>query len=276
MFITMSISLIDVFNESDMRRSRQNSIKHLAYQLNTLLLPIIFTLYFILKIVENAHYPNYVFATFHIQQDTLVYGMFLGGWLILINSLKKVKTFFAKVFADLEKYWEFVLVIILLACLLMLNITKTFSDITSNNVYILGHLTAKYEDKMYAHWGIFYKYMTFVKNNTPVDTTIVIPPQESPWLSSGNIWLVRAFLYPRNLVQGSRNSLPDIKFGYILIDKGEWPSADNDYGWPKVEIFAKRVIYFSDNPNTTYNITYFPEDNKESWGLIEVEVNDKK
>ena len=118
MFITMSISLIDVFNESDMRRSRQNSIKHLAYQLNTLLLPIIFTLYFILKIVENAHYPNYVFATFHIQQDTLVYGMFLGGWLILINSLKKVKTFFAKVFADLEKYWEFVLVIILLACLL--------------------------------------------------------------------------------------------------------------------------------------------------------------
>jgi len=90
--------------------------------------------------------------------------------------------------------------------------------------------------------------MVFVKNNTPSDATIVIPPQQDPWLiGSGNDTFVRAFIYPRKIVQETI-IIPDLKvFGpdtFILISWGkEECKPAGCHGWPRQDIRAKKIIY---------------------------------
>jgi len=129
-------------------------------------------------------------------------------------------------------------------------------------------------------WKVFYQFMVFVRNNTPEDATIVIPPEQDPWLmGSGNENFVRAFIYPRKIVQEPLE-IRDIKiYGentYVLITWGKEACKPDPmcHGWPKQEIKARRIVF--KDPNSTNvievreNTTYDPTDLKYVYGLIKL------
>ncbi len=108
-----------------------------------------------------------------------------------------------------------------------------------------------YDKKMGYYWGFFYDYMLFVKENTPENSTIIVPPQESPWFMTGNIGLVRYFLYPRNFIQGTYDKPLDIDSAdYVMLAWGEWKENDmSRYGWPKVKVDAEETILLNGDKN---------------------------
>ena len=118
-----------------------------------------------------------------------------------------------------------------------------------------------------------------VKNNTPPNATIIGPPEEDPWLmGSGNDRFVRVFLYPRKIISVTK-TIPDVKaFGpntYILITWGkEECKPEGCHGWPRQDIFAKRIIYKDPNSDkaieTTENTIYKLEDDRYVYGVIEL------
>ena len=148
--------------------------------------------------------------------------------------------------------------------------------------YIVFHLNSSYDDKMFYQWGKFYRFMVFVKNNTPTDSTIVLPPMEDPWLmGSGNPHFVRAFLHPRKIVQETKIiSESDLKkYGsntYILVTWGkEVCKPDPEcHGWPRQDIPAKKIIYEEpDSVNAAEvkeNLIYKLGDSKYVYGVIEL------
>jgi hypothetical protein len=132
---------------------------------------------------------------------------------------------------------------------------------------------------MVTQWGDFYKYMVFVKNNTPEDASIVIPPQIAPWWTrSGNSLLVKPFLYPRKLIQYETADIPNIKSippgTYIMIAWGEWECDTKGCGaWPVQSIKASEVIFKDSSfgvKEVIQNFTYDPKDTGNPFGLLKI------
>lgn len=48
----------------------------------------------------------------------------------------------------------------------------------NRNSYILFHLNSSYDDRMSYHWGIFYKFMVFVKNNKGKTRKVIVIKQK--------------------------------------------------------------------------------------------------
>jgi hypothetical protein len=104
---------------------------------------------------------------------------------------------------------------------------------------------------MFYEWGKQYQFMVFVRNNTPEDANIIIPPEQDPWLmGSGNGTYVRAFLFPRKIIQegltipsDDLNNFPENS--YILIDWGkeECKPDPECHGWPRQNIKSAKIIY---------------------------------
>jgi hypothetical protein len=155
---------------------------------------------------------------------------------------------------------------------------KTVDAAVFTNIYVFFHLDASYDYKMTAldRWSNYYDYIKFVKDNTPKNASILVPPQQLPWYSTGNVGLDRYFLYPRNLENGNLNeSIDSSKYDYVLIVWGEWNIDDkNVYGWPKVPVKANSIIYF--DPATRgvseKKENYNPIESTENgvWGIIKV------
>lgn len=152
----------------------------------------------------------------------------------------------------------------------------------TKNSYILFHCRNTYDEKMAYQWPVFYNFMVFVKNNTPENATIIIPPMGNPWLmGSGNPHFVRAFLYPRDIIQetamiAENNLLTFPHNTYILISWGkEACIPDPDcHGWPRQKIEAQKVIY--KDPDSTgaievrENTVYDPGDKEYVYGIIKL------
>jgi len=148
------------------------------------------------------------------------------------------------------------------------------------DIFIALHLNNSYDQKMYYQWGNFYNFMLFVKNNTPENASIVIPPQLEPWWSrSGNLFLVRSFLYPRNIIQYQTEEIPDVDLlpsnTYIMVAWGEW-GCDMGVckGWPEQTIKVKKAIYKDSNSvgvkETRENFVYDPVDTSNPFGLLKI------
>ena len=147
--------------------------------------------------------------------------------------------------------------------------------VVPNDIYILSHIKASYDFKMKERWGIYYDYIKFVKENTPENASILIPPQKFPWPSSGNVGLNRYFLFPRNMGNGSYNEPMDLRnYDYVLLVWGEEGGVKSDYGWPKIPLKAEKIIYF--NPDTgavtekieNYDPKLVPVNG--AWGIIKI------
>jgi hypothetical protein len=127
-------------------------------------------------------------------------------------------------------------------------------------------------------------YYEFVRQNTPENSVVLIPPQGMPWPMTGNAAYSRYFLYPRHLISGKEEEpgidLKGSNVTYILI---AWGEVNNfqfglTHGWPKFFVPAKRIIYKKTmNENKNYesiilNKDYNPEEMKiDEWGLIEID-----
>lgn len=196
--------------------------------------------YFILNFLDVYKYHNFVYSKYHIQPENILYLVVFSLITYLINELR-IKYY--------KPHWLHSSIFIIFTYILITNISLTINLAFSNIGYILFHPKDSYTQKMSHYWGFFYDYMVFVKSNTEENAVIEIPPQESPWLSSGNSLLVRYFLYPRRIVQGDINlSNSQSGIDYILVSYGEWPDSDvSKYGWPKNMSSYKNVIYMNSN-----------------------------
>lgn len=125
-----------------------------------------------------------------------------------------------------------------------------------------NYLSASNEKKLCLKVGeSFCNYVSFIKEHTPENAVILIPPQGYPWPMTGNVAYFRYFLYPRILISGKEKEpgvdLIKTKVDYVLIDWGEDKSTEYDFthSWPKFSVPAKQTIYM---------------DTDKKWGIIQV------
>ena len=243
-------------------------------KVNCILLPLLSIVYLGLGALEGAHYTNYVLATFRVHVDGLV---LLVLFSLLLYVADKFKDLLPKRVHELGLVYP--AIIFFIVYFVVKNLSYVADQSVNRDFYILFHPLDSYDQKMYYQWGDFYRFMVFVRSNTPSDANIVIPPQQDPWLiGTGNPHFVRAFLYPRNIVQETL-IIPDVKaFGpntFILISWGkEECQPVGCHGWPRQNIFAKRIIYKDPNSDgvieTKENVIYKLEEDKYVYGVIEL------
>ncbi len=249
----------------------------LVFKLNRIFLMGISVIYLVFIFLEGSHYTNYVLSRFHFHLDGLIMPVLFSLFIFLVEKFryeipKSVKSLGI----------TYPLIVFLLVFFIVKNLVSVSDMALNRNSYVLFHLNSSYDERMFYQWGIFYKFMVFVRNNTPTDATIVIPPEQDPWLmGSGNDNFVRAFLFPRKIVSETI-VIPDEdlkSFGpktYILITWGKEScrSEPECHGWPRQGIKATRIIYknpdSSDVIEVKQNETYTPKDSKYVYGVIEI------
>lgn len=292
------IGAIGVFFKKGVKTT-ETSTTNLILKMNSLLIPVFAIFYWILVLVEATHYPNYVYSTFHILPENLGILLFFSIYLFVIKSLrqknlKNIELLLTSGTVGLHKYpgsskmayshrTPFQLtqriiisvIIFLLGIYGLYNTIKVLDSALKSNIFILRNLNLTYEEKMKTSWNFFYDYIEFVRENTPVDAVIAIPPSIRPWLSEGNSVLVRYFLYPRKLKSDDELKSKSFIPNYYLLAKGLWGVSDEKmYGWPKENISAEWVIYFDGTTKQVKRVegNYNPNDqiNTGAWGLIKV------
>lgn len=223
-------------------------------------------IYVVFDTLERVTYLNFVFSRFHLHVHLLLLSATLLSIIFLINSdRKKVNTY---VFT--------VLVVILIQYL----VTDIVVIAKSNIGFMLKNPKATYDQKMEVVIEKKpYNYALFIKNNTPENAKILIPPQGYPWPQTGNKAYFRYFIYPRTLINGNeKDANVDIKeVDYVLIAYGE--TTISEYGftnvWPKFDVKGEYILYW--DPETG-EITkeekgiykYNENDKTEKWGIIKI------
>lgn len=252
----------------------KSKVLAIILKINRLILLPLFLVYFSLSLLEGAHYTNYVLAIFHIHLDGLVLLVLFSLFIFLVDKFKDIVP---KVKGKIG--FIYLTMVFLIILFMVKNIAYVADNGFNRNSYILFHLNSSYDERMFYQWGIFYQYMVFVKNNTPLDATVVVPPEQDPWLmGTGNYRFVRAFLYPRKIIPETL-IIPDVKtFGpntFILISWGQQEcKPEGCHGWPRQNIFAKKIFYKDPESSkvieTRENTNYKLEDDKYVYGIIEI------
>ena len=253
----------------------KGKVMNLLLKANRIFLIAITLVYLTFSLIEGAHFTNYVLATYRFHLDGLILPVLFSLSIFLVEKFKEE---LPKVKGKLGIFYF--IFVSLFVFYIVKNTAYAIDSGVSRNSYILFHLGKSYDDRMTYQWGIFYQFMVFVRNNTPADATIVIPPQQDPWLmGSGNHDFVRAFLFPRNIIEEPL-MIRDIEAfdqnTYILITWGKEACKPDPecHGWPKQEIQATKIIYKDPNSSnvieTRENTVYNPEDKKYVYGVIEI------
>ncbi len=286
-------SLVDS-SSIDIREKVEVDLLTLVIKGSYLAVPILAVIYYIMIAVESGNYPNYIFSTLHINPDSF-FSIFVFSLTVSISGLlskidltnfdfnqvgdfnipksKKIRLNISNNKVQLLVTFLFVVVF---GYFVLQNIILTSKRIVKSNIYILVNKDATYEEKMYESWHFFYKYMKFIIDNTPENSSIAIPPPVRPWLSEGNSVLVRYFLFPRYVVTIEDESGKVVNPDYYIISKGIWKATlESEYGWPKEKIEAEEIIYLNEKDfsiKKIKNVIYDPDsaENKYGWGLIKV------
>jgi len=286
-FLVLSIiSIVLIFYRKLRDKNyREGDLEKLVINFNSVLFLPLVVLYIIMVVSNAKNYANYVFATYHIQPQNFLNVVYLSLALLLLNYkfpkvlnlenyFEKLKIFSKRKSKNAKEKLFLVVFFFLLLFYFVSSFTKVSSRIFNDFTFISTHLNYSYDDKMRKVWSFYYDYMKFVKKNTPENATILIPPQSHHWLSTGNGWLNRYFLYPRKQIHGEISSIPSDGYDYILIAKGLWYNNNIDWGWPKIYVNADKIWYI--DPETLqvseFDKDFDPEDlfNMQAWGLIKV------
>ena len=254
---------------------KKSKILDFVLKVNALMLIPLWIIYLIFVGIEAAHYTNYVLATYHIHLDGLIS---LPLFSLSLFLAEKIKVRFPTAFLPKPKNIFFFALIIITAYFSVKNLASSANTALNANLYVFLHPASSYDEKMYYQWGDFYRYMVFIKNNTAENAKIVIPPAQEPWLArTGDMQLVRAFLFPRELIQYREINIPDLdSLGtgtYLMVSWGDRPCNTQDcHGWPKQTIVAKEIFYKDKNSSevieTRENFVYKKDDYKYVYGLI--------
>lgn len=254
----------------------EQKIMKLVFRINGILLAILTITYIGFYLLEGANYMNYVLNRFHFHLDGLILPFLFSLFIFLVERFKKDVVSFGK---TSRVYPVFVLLILYF---MIKSLSYSLEMGISRTSYVLFHLNSTYDEKMTYQWGVFYQFMMFVKNNTPEDATIIIPPEEGAWLmGTGEPNFVRAFIYPRKIVSEiliipneELESFSDNT--YILISWGQEtcrPEPDC-HGWPKQKIKSSEIIFkkpeSSDVAEVKNDTVYDPTDKTYVYGLIKL------
>lgn len=220
-------------------------------------------LYLLLTVLEFTHYPNYIYTLTHIN---------LVGLQILV-----LLTWFHYIFSvvNLDKLARLGAGILIASLIFTASegVGKSLAFITQKLAIAIKAPQATYAEKLIKSYGGFYPAMELVKQLTPDNALILIPPQGNPWEVEGNAPMVTYYLYPRK-VENLGDTIPiSSRPIYALIAHGSWPkTGDTDYGWPKISLPSTRLWQFDIiNLNySLYNRQYDPIADNWDWGLIEV------
>lgn len=287
-FLVVSIisALLLVFSRKESKLSKEQIfLNKLVLQVNKLLFPLTLIFYIIMQVSEVVNYNNYVFSTFHLQPEVFFNIVLFSGVLFIIDMIHKRKKEMDQIKKAvkmiIEGYktspFQIVLKILIVTFLLiyfLLGLTKTMNNLVNSSFYIVTHRDDSYDDKIRRRWGFYYDFMKFVDERTDSGSTIVVPPQQGPWLTVGNAGLGRYFVYPKKILNGGYDYLPKNDFDYVVIAWGGWLVGDKKrYGWPKVPVVAEKIWYINSNLEIKeFTEDYVPDDpkNENGWGLIKV------
>ncbi len=125
---------------------------------------------------------------------------------------------------------------VLAVCGLLANLFFTSKLIYREVTFIGKHLQLSQEEKMrikVGGWVI--DFTTFVKNHSPENSVIMIPPSTDPWSITGHREMMSYYLYPRRVVNGPTDhsgagireylgSHPEITHMIVTSEGALWPS----------------------------------------------------
>jgi len=275
-FLVLSLlSVVFIFYDKLKDKKYKESVfEKIIVKVNLFLFLPLVIVYLLMIYLDARNYPNYVFATYHIQPQNFINIVYLSFALLPLDY--RFSSSFKK-----EKLLLFFLVFLLLFYFVD-NFVKVTGRVFSDFAFMAMHLNYSYDDKMrHALGEVFYDYIKFIESNTPDNAVILIPPQSYPWPQTGNISYMKYFLYPRKLMNGEEKQ-PGVdinKIDYILIDYGE--STISQYGhtniWPKFDVAGEYKIIWNPETNNFWKVGdgYYKysgneADNLEKWGLIKV------
>lgn len=252
--------------------SVKSKLLNIVLKINTLFLILFSAVYIFFVFLEGSHYQNYVLSTYHFQLGGLIFLVLFSFVLFLVSKADKS--------IPVSKGNAGYIVLVFLAFYTLLtNLGMTLQKAFTEDFYVVTHMTNSYDQKMVTEWGDFYKYMVFVKENTPENATIIIPPQIAPWWTrSGNALIVRPFLYPRKLIQYEATEIPNVKSlppaTYIMFAWGEWECDVYGCGiWPVQSIHASEAIFKDPDfgvKEVRQNFNYDPKDSGSPYGLLKI------
>ena len=255
----------------------ESKIMNLVFRLNRILLVLTLVLYIVLSLIEGAHYMNYILNTLHIHLDGIAYPLLFNISILLVEKFKHLVP---KPSGRTKVTYP--LLIFLLIYFVAGNMTYITNMAFERNSYIPFHLGDSYDEKMYYRWGDFYRFMVFVRQNTPETATIILPPEQDPWLiGTGNPNFVRSFLYPRKVVsekliipEADLKSFPDNTYLLISWGKEVCNPEPTCHGWPRQDIKAQKIIYKDPDSERAIeikeNALYKLGDGKYVYGLIKI------
>lgn len=222
--------------------------------------------YLVLNALEKLKYPNYVFSHFHLHPEMLLLPLIMLLLIFLFTESEiRVKNLFY-------------ILIFLVFCQYLASDLATVKG--KSVVYVFKNMNLNYDKKMEILIGkIPYDYAIFIKENTPENATILIPPQAYPWPQTSNEAYLRYFIYPRKLINGGERSAQNdlAEIDYVLLDYGETNISQFGYTnvWPKFDVPAEFIVYWNPETGVIYNdgaklYKYNSNDSTAKWGIIKV------
>lgn len=260
----------------------KSKLMQLMFKINNIVLIVLTLLYLGLYLIEGANYMNYVLNRFHFHLDGLILPVLFGFFIFLTWKFKD------EIVSIGKKSKVYPVFVLLLVYFIVKNLSYSLEMGVSRTSYILFHLRDTYDEKMTYQWGVFYQFMMFVKNNTPEDATIIIPPEEGAWLmGTGEPNFVRAFLFPRTIISetliiSDENIKAFSNNTYMLITWGQEACKPDPgcHGWPKQEIKASEILFKKPNSSELVEIkkdtVYDPTDKTYVYGLIKPYVKSQR
>jgi hypothetical protein len=312
-FLVLSIiSIFLVFYQRLQDKSyKEGDLEKLVINFNSVLFLPLLILYMIMVVSNAKNYANYVFATYHIQPQNFINIVYLSLALFLLKvDFSFTKEQAVSIFRKLG-FWSFsesemireslretgkmtkdatsllgrniVLAVLffLLFFYFMNNLAATFRDAFSDLVFILSHPDYSYDQKMQLKWGLFYKVIALVRDNTSEGSYILLPDESAPHSVDARKEYWRPFLGNRK-IENFYSGVNIKDFDYVLIAKGYFHSVydgppKKDYIWPDFSVSSDEIIYLIREEGGNYvqkvvNEDYNPDNfrTKDVWGIIKI------
>lgn len=152
---------------------------------------------------------------------------------------------------------------------------RSLEGVIQDDLYILENLQMSNSNKIKKEMGIVYDLTKLIDEKTPENSRVLIPPQLTPYIQTGNASYIRYFIYPRYPVNGTMNNFSSKDCNYVLVVRGEGSSAEpGKYFWPKDTIEAEKVYYIKSNGKfAEYDGNYYPNEFPGIGGLIKLKNN---
>ncbi|QLG69531.1 MAG: hypothetical protein CH104c_0299 [Candidatus Woesebacteria bacterium] len=312
-FLVLSLlSVVFIFYDKLKDKKYKESVfEKIIVKVNLFLFLPLVIVYLLMIYLDARNYPNYVFATYHIQPQNFINIVYLSLALFLLKvdfffTKEQAVSIFRKLgfrsFSESEMIREslretgkmtkdatsllgrniiLAVLFFLLFFYFMNNLAATFRDAFSDLVFILSHPDYSYDQKMQLKWGLFYKVIALVRDNTSEGSYILLPDESAPHSVDARKEYWRPFLGNRK-IENFYSGVNIKDFDYVLIAKGYFHSVydgppKKDYIWPDFSVSSDEIIYLIIEEGGNYvqkvvNEDYNPDNfrTKDVWGIIKI------